>query len=976
MPNYKQPPIFKDKPYEQYIEELKGWTYITELEKSKQAIAVALSFLQNDSTHMRDKVFSEIKVDELKEDDGMDKLIKFMDNIYKKDLTSAYEYYTTFHSFKRSPHETIENYISEFKRLYNQTKKYLMELPQSVLAFKLLDGSLLDNKDKQLVLTCIDYDKKLTLFTQTQTALKSFFENQFTQSEQIINNSNTTESTLIKESYEIPTMQHPNGSLHLNGSFISPKRFNHYNRKGYTYQNDSCHQNKSRELNTPYKSNTHAFNGTTSRKSYASHLHTTPDHESITKAEATKPIHRPRRHHTFIKNQVYQCGDKVYYKHNSEKKWRGPGVVTEQVGKVIFVQHEDVNIRVPSCRLIKRDYEFPNIISIHSELENNNMGRHNKNRRVKYEIISRADIQNKDGSYPWTTITASNSRKKIFNLPKIGDKVDFREVNDEQWKTAQIMSRAGKSTGKYASWFNIENTENNEKTSLDFNKDVSEWKLHNKNKNSTEALNEANTLKAKHRELERWKNFHVYEEVSNKGYNVISTQWVILNKSPMKARLVVKGFEDDTIIQQDLPTVAKDTIRLFLAISSTLKWKVESLDVKSAFLQGEISRELYIMPPQEACVPEERIWKVKKVVYGGSDTSRNWFLTVKKELLSLNCQQSSIDKAMFRWYHNSKMAGLLVLHADDYFYAGTELFRTKVISKVCDKYKISSQSVKCSKHNGLEILQNENSILLGQSVCDINEIPVSITRMMHKNDELKTKEKKQLRSLIDKLDLIANQSRPDLSFDLLKVNMKFKTAKVEDIIYINKVVKKLKSNKSTLLFPNLGNLENLRLVIFNDAGYANLPDRFSSTGGRIVCLTGKTDKTCPISWSSTKIKGVVKSSLAAEGLSLVEGLESAYSIGNLLTEMIYDTVQSNKIPIIALVDSKALEQNIHSTTHSNKCLDVGLDAIQQSMNKGEVSLKWIPHTDQLADCLTKNGSMTNRLLDFVKRGVIQGIKTF
>ena len=50
-----------------------------------------------------------------------------------------------------------------------------MELPQSVLAFKLLDGTLLQYKDRQLVLTAVDYSNLETLFSQIKVALKRFF---------------------------------------------------------------------------------------------------------------------------------------------------------------------------------------------------------------------------------------------------------------------------------------------------------------------------------------------------------------------------------------------------------------------------------------------------------------------------------------------------------------------------------------------------------------------------------------------------------------------------------------------------------------------------------------------------------------------------------------------------------------------------------------------------------------------------------
>ena len=53
-----------------------------------------------------------------------------------------------------------------------------MELPQSVLAFKLLDGTLLEHKDRQSVLTTVDYSNVETLLSQMKVALKKFFGDQ------------------------------------------------------------------------------------------------------------------------------------------------------------------------------------------------------------------------------------------------------------------------------------------------------------------------------------------------------------------------------------------------------------------------------------------------------------------------------------------------------------------------------------------------------------------------------------------------------------------------------------------------------------------------------------------------------------------------------------------------------------------------------------------------------------------------------
>ena len=139
-------------------------------------MALALSLPEKDSSNIRDKVFCDVSLEDLKSDDGVKKLIKFMDNLFKKDeLSEAYEIFSDFERFKRSPTMTMDTYTMEFDKLYNKTKKFAMVLPESVKAFKLLEGAELKQKDWQLVLTGVNYD---TLNKQINSALKKFFGRQ------------------------------------------------------------------------------------------------------------------------------------------------------------------------------------------------------------------------------------------------------------------------------------------------------------------------------------------------------------------------------------------------------------------------------------------------------------------------------------------------------------------------------------------------------------------------------------------------------------------------------------------------------------------------------------------------------------------------------------------------------------------------------------------------------------------------------
>ena len=76
----------------------------------------------------------------------------------------------------------------------------------------------------------------------------------------------------------------------------------------------------------------------------------------------------------------------------------------------------------------------------------------------------------------------------------------------------------------------------------------------------------------------------------------------VADKNVMKARVVARGFEEDTSeIRTDSPTVSKECIRLVSAISVAHHWSIHSLDVTAAFLQGfAINRDVFLVPPAEA----------------------------------------------------------------------------------------------------------------------------------------------------------------------------------------------------------------------------------------------------------------------------------------------------------------------------------------------------------------------------------------
>ena len=89
-------------------------------------------------------------------------------------------------------------------------------------------------------------------------------------------------------------------------------------------------------------------------------------------------------------------------------------------------------------------------------------------------------------------------------------------------------------------------------------------------------------------------------------------------------------------------------MRLFLSVAALAKWTVKTTDIKSAFLQGkELDRDIYIKNPTESKAPQHIIWKLRHGLYGLKDGARQFYESVKEELLKFGFTQCKLDPAVF-----------------------------------------------------------------------------------------------------------------------------------------------------------------------------------------------------------------------------------------------------------------------------------------------------------------------------------------
>ena len=177
--NSEPPPTFlsETKSYTEYRNDLEMWSRITSVDPKLQAEMVVYR-LEGHPSRIKEKIVTQIGEKLKNNADGMKELLKFLDEIYKKeDMAEAWDRYSEFASATRQADKSMEDFISEWKNIYHKAKVVGCDFSDTILAFKLLQDANLSKIDIKLVLTGVDYATGKTqknLMNQIVDSLKKF----------------------------------------------------------------------------------------------------------------------------------------------------------------------------------------------------------------------------------------------------------------------------------------------------------------------------------------------------------------------------------------------------------------------------------------------------------------------------------------------------------------------------------------------------------------------------------------------------------------------------------------------------------------------------------------------------------------------------------------------------------------------------------------------------------------------------------
>jgi hypothetical protein len=428
-----------------------------------------------------------------------------------------------------------------------------------------------------------------------------------------------------------------------------------------------------------------------------------------------------------------------------------------------------------------------------------------------------------------------------------------------------------------------------------------------------------------------------------------------------KARLVAKGYVQRAGVDFDevfAPVTRLDSVWLLLAIAAHSGWEVHHLDVKSAFLNGELEEEVYVSQPLgfERAGEEEKVLRLSKALYGLRQAPRAWNAKLDDTLLTLGFQRSPSDHAVYMRHEGDEKL-LLGVYVDDLMVTGTSVEAIMHFKDQMQSMFAMSDLGLLSFYLGIEVQQSSHAITLkqaayaaklvekaGLSDCNPVHIPMEPRLKLSKDSQNPAVDKTLYRSIIGGLRYLV-QTRPDITFAVGFVSRFMEAPTTEHWAAVKHLVRYI---AGTLHFGCRyeRSTGELRLIGYSDADHAGDIDDRKSTTGMVFLLRGSA-----VSWQSQKQKAIAISSCEAEYMAA----SAAACQGIWLRRMLGELLGKNSGSTTLFIDNKSAIQLCKNPVfhERSKHIDIRFHHIRECVQHRKIDVDYVHTSEQLADILTK-----------------------
>ena len=439
--------------------------------------------------------------------------------------------------------------------------------------------------------------------------------------------------------------------------------------------------------------------------------------------------------------------------------------------------------------------------------------------------------------------------------------------------------------------------------------------------------------------------------------NIVGSKWVFKIKHKAdgsieryKARLVAKGFSQQPGTDYDdtyAPVARYDSLRLLLALAAHNGWIPRQLDVKSAFLYGNLDRKIYMEMPDGYKEPG-KCYLLKKCIYGLKQSPLVWYETLSNVLIKEGFTPTNFDPCIFINFEKKINWLQDILHSN---FECTNLGKAHYILGI--QIDIINGDISLNQHAYIiKILER-----FGMLDCKPIGTPLDNGIHLQKGKlEDKLEDSVNYQSIIGSLMNACVGTRPDLAHTVTLLSQYASCPNKSHLAACKHVLRYLKGTANwSLNFP----CKNDSILHgFTDSSYGNFMDDRKSCSGYVFRL-GEAS----ISWSSKKQKTVALSTTEAEYMAMSDASRQMIWLSSALTEL-----KQNYKPVLHADSNGAIDlAKNQKVSQRSKYIDIRYHFIRSHINN-TFELEYIPSGDNLADLLTKalTKQTHQRLSDIVR----------
>ncbi|KAK8948569.1 hypothetical protein KSP39_PZI005174 [Platanthera zijinensis] len=382
-----------------------------------------------------------------------------------------------------------------------------------------------------------------------------------------------------------------------------------------------------------------------------------------------------------------------------------------------------------------------------------------------------------------------------------------------------------------------------------------------------------------------------------------------------KARIVAKGYSQIPGVDFNetyAPVVRMETIRILLIFVVQHNLPIYQLDIKSAFLNGEIEEDIYVEQPRgyEIQGEEDKVYKLLKALYGLKQSAKAWNGNIDEYLISKGFIKTKHDPSLYLKQIGNDVI-YVCIYVDDLIVTGTNTTMIKVFkSEMEGKYEMTDLGL-LHFFLGFQITQTATGILISQEKyatdllkrfrmknCNPAVLPMSPNDILcPSSDNEKPADSTSFRSLVGSLIYLTN-TRPDIEFSVNSVSRFMNNPSKAHYEAAKRILRYVKGTKSYSLF--YCKHYHTELIGYADSDWGrSIEDRRSISA--YVFFLGQNI----LSWSSRKQQFVALSSAEAEYMALSKATSEAIWLRRLIEEVFAEkregtTIFSDSSSAIAL----------------------------------------------------------------------------